>query len=237
MRFQLKEERWRRNSKALLTSLRAFVEKSGFDGDWSDGPGKYVFRSRNGAILNWWGAHGTVQFQGEPTDRSRLEAIFGDGASLSERVNSVPAQAQEKHQIFIVHGHDTDARDQLELALRRLGLEPFILMNTSGGCQTIIEALEGQIGRDFRSDFGIVLMTPDDRGYLQADGPERAEPRPRQNVVLETGMLLASLTRSRMAILVKGYIEIPSDLRVLFASVITIMSKRSCLNYASASKN
>jgi predicted nucleotide-binding protein len=55
-------------------------------------------------------------------------------------------------------------------------------------------------------------MTPDDIGYLQADGVERSEPRPRQNVVLETGMLLSSLTRSRMAILVKGYVEIPSDL-------------------------
>ena len=55
-------------------------------------------------------------------------------------------------------------------------------------------------------------MTPDDMGYLQADGPDHAEPRPRQNVVLETGMLLSSLTRSRMAILVKGHVEIPSDL-------------------------
>lgn len=36
---------------------------------------------------------------------------------------------------------------------------------------------------------------------------------PRQNVVLETGMLLASLTRSRMAIVVKGHVEIPSDLQ------------------------
>lgn len=55
-------------------------------------------------------------------------------------------------------------------------------------------------------------MTPDDMGYLQADGQDRAEPRPRQNVVLETGMLLSSLTRSRMAILVKGHVELPSDL-------------------------
>jgi predicted nucleotide-binding protein len=83
------------------------------------------------------------------------------------------AAAAIARQIFIVHGHDPAARDQLELALHRLGLEPFVLMNTSGGGKTIIEALEGKIGRDYSSDFGIVLMTPDDLGYAKKDGPDR----------------------------------------------------------------
>src|SRR6185295_18656198 len=109
--------------------------------------------------------------------------------------------------------HDGEARDQLELALHRLGLEPFVLMNTSGGGKTIIEALEGKIGRDYSSDFGIVLMTPDDLGYSKQESPDRAEPRARQNVILETGMLLSSLTRERMAIVVKGHVELPSDLQ------------------------
>jgi len=121
-------------------------------------------------------------------------------------------QQIEKKQIFIVHGHDEESRDQLELALRRLGLEPFILMNASGQGQTIIEALEGCIGHDFSSAFGISLLTPDDIGYAKKDGQVKAEARARQNVILETGMLLASLTRKRMAIIVRGHIELPSDL-------------------------
>jgi predicted nucleotide-binding protein len=56
-------------------------------------------------------------------------------------------------------------------------------------------------------------MTPDDIGYAKKDGPDHAEPRARQNVILETGMLVSSLTRSRMAIVVKGHLEIPSDLQ------------------------
>ena len=86
-------------------------------------------------------------------------------------------------------------------------------MNSSGGGKTIIETLEGQIGRDFASDFGIVLMTPDDFGYAKKDGDKKLEPRARQNVILEAGMLLASLTRVHMAIVVKGHLEMPSDLQ------------------------
>jgi len=50
-------------------------------------------------------------------------------------------------QIFVVHGRDHDSRDQLELVLRRLGLEPFILQVTGGGGDTLIESLERMIGK------------------------------------------------------------------------------------------
>jgi predicted nucleotide-binding protein len=133
--------------------------------------------------------------------------------SSSPLPQSTGKSTNSERQIFIDHGHDAEARDQLELSLRRLGLEPFILMNTSGGGKTIIEALEGQIGRDHSSDFGIVLMTPDDFGYSKKDGADKAEPRARQNVILEAGMLLSSLTRTQMAIVVKGHLEMPSDLQ------------------------
>ena len=61
--------------------------------------------------------------------------------------------------------------------------------------------------------FGIVLITPDDMGYSVKKGKERAEPRTRQNVILETGMLISSLTRERIALVVKGHVEMPSDLQ------------------------
>ncbi len=190
--------------------LKQRIERHEIVGDWDDDGNKHSFRSNDGGVLNWWQSTGTLQIQGRPEASRRLRA-----AVLNEDRSGllvVPA-ARVSENIFIVHGHDTEARDQLELALHRLGLEPFILMNTSGGGRTIIEALEGQIGRDYSSDFGIVLLTPDDVGYAKRDGVERAEPRARQNVILETGMLLASLTRRRMAIVIKGHLEVPSDLQ------------------------
>jgi predicted nucleotide-binding protein len=36
--------------------------------------------------------------------------------------------------VFIVYGHDTGARDNLELLLRRMGLEPIVLANLPGSC-------------------------------------------------------------------------------------------------------
>jgi predicted nucleotide-binding protein len=72
------------------------------------------------------------------------------------------------------------------------------------------EALEQQIYRE--AAFGIVLMTPDDYGYPKAKGEVDRQPRARQNVVLEMGMVFASLGRDRMVILKKRALEIPSDI-------------------------
>ena len=172
--------------------------------------GKHTFRSKQGAVLHWWETNSTIQFQGSG-DVDKLKNIVMNTSTEKGEVSLNKEKTDQ--QIFIVHGHDTEARDQLELALRRLGLEPYILMNTSGGGKTIIEALEGKIGKDFSSDFGIVLITPDDMGYSIKEGKEKEEPRARQNVILETGMLLSSLTRERIAFVVKGNIEMPSDLQ------------------------
>ena len=197
-----------------LDDIKALLQKHGIDGDWSEiDHGGHRFRRKNGGVLTWWPSKGTVLCQGKPDEKAYLEELFShDEAPDIEGSPPEKIQFEARGRIFIVHGHDTQARDQLELALRRLDLEPYILMNQSGGGMTIIEALEGQIGKHPSSSFGIVLMTPDDMGYSKADGPDESKSRARQNVILETGMLLASLTRKRMAILVKGHVEIPSDL-------------------------
>jgi predicted nucleotide-binding protein len=202
--------------RGTIEELRDLIERAGISGAWDDdGQGKHSFRSKDTGVLNWWPSTGTLNVQGPSDSKARLEAALAvpAGSQTAGAVRQAQPTTRKPKHIFIVHGHDPDARDQLELALHRLGLQPFILMNSSGGGKTIIEALEGQIGRDFTSDFGIVLMTPDDFGYSKKDGKDKAEPRARQNVILEAGMLLSSLTRERMAIVVKGHLELPSDLQ------------------------
>jgi predicted nucleotide-binding protein len=179
------------------------------DGDWEEQPNRiWKFRCRDRAGVLWSETKGTVWFDGPSATKdalaAKVEAVLSDGAA--------PAAAPADSTIFVVHGRDHDARDQLELVLRRLGLEPFVLQITGGGGDTLIEALEKMIGKSAQSSFGIVLVTPDDMGYLKTEKPEDAKPRARQNVIMEMGMLLASLTRRRCAILQKGYVELPSNM-------------------------
>lgn len=198
-----------------LEELQAKVLAAGVVGEWStDGQGKHSFRSAKGGILNYWLPKGTLQFQGKLDPKSELEAVFRDQMPLlvSSGVTTGARQrpANRPTKIFVVHGHDHTALEQLELVLRRLNLDPYILQNNDGQTKTIIEALEQQIYKE--AAFGIVLLTPDDFGYSKAKGEEDRQPRARQNVVLEMGMVFASLGRDRMVILKKGALEIPSDI-------------------------
>lgn len=187
--------------------IQSVVEACGVTGEWGMDPdaGRFGFRSKSGEILNWWPTKGTVQFQGKKPDAFRIafEAAAGGAAPKS----AVATASEAK--IFVVHGHDRDARDQLELVLMRLGLSPYILQNNDGGSKYIIEALEQNIYRE--AAFGIVLLTPDDFGYSKAAGETEKQPRARQNVILEMGMVMAALGRPKMAILQKGALERPSD--------------------------
>ncbi len=112
-----------------------------------------------------------------------------------------PAQASRK--VFVVYGHDTKSRTELEAMLRRWGLDALILDQLTSGGQTIIEKLES-VRRE--ANFAVVLATPDDEGHRK-DHPEENAYRVRQNVVLELGMMLTVLGRSRVAVLLKTDVQ------------------------------
>lgn len=192
-----------------IDALRQLVEASGITGDWSeDDKGKHTFKSRQKGTLNYWPQTGTIQCQGKSEPKAELEAVFtSGGAAPSPATDTAPKD--ERTKIFVVHGHDTRALEQLELVLRRLELNPYILQNNDGESKTLIEALEQQIYKE--AAFGIVLLTPDDFGYPKNKTDEDRQPRARQNVILELGMVLASLGRDRIVLLKKGALELPTD--------------------------
>lgn len=162
---------------------------------------------------------GKLNVQGKDTETKRkaADAFGSDGGSVSiaQPAQNVAGVAKEPPtRVFIVYGHDAVAREQLELLLRRLRLEPIVLQNIPSGGDTIIEKLEQLTA----ADFACVLLTPDDEGRKRE--PEKKDdaksvltPRARQNVVLEMGMVLAKLGRKRVAVLLKTKtIERPSDI-------------------------
>lgn len=108
--------------------------------------------------------------------------------------------------VFIVHGHDNEAKVDAARFVERLGLEAIILHEQASSGNTIIEKIEhySNVG------FAIVLYTPCDVGHSKTENEAKA--RARQNVVFEHGYLIGKLSRKRVCALVKGNIEIPGDI-------------------------
>jgi len=201
-----------------LDDLKEVLAKNAIKGQWEQKPNQDQFRSSQGGIMNLF-HNGTINFQGQSPDKDNIEKVISSYISGKPDIQyravaeTAVSYSATKERVFVVYGHDIQSREQLELVLHKLNLNPFVLANTSGRGLTIIEALEEEIVKEHtdKCRFGIVLLTPDDVGYSREEGPDKAEPRARQNVVLEMGMLIAALGRSNVVILKKGHLEVPSD--------------------------
>ena len=149
----------------------------------------------NGAIINCFDK-GTYNVQGKNCeDVKRL--LTADTFSQSD-IPPSEINAGFHNKVFVVYGHDQTAKNQLEVMLRRWKLDPLILDQLPSEGQTIIEKLEKYT---CEVNFAVVLATPDDEGHRAGREDEKAY-RARQNVVLELGMLLATLGRKKVAILI-----------------------------------
>jgi predicted nucleotide-binding protein len=165
------------------------------------------FRMADGAIANVY-TSGKIVWQGKETDTAlKVKGLCGATELTAAPAASKSVVSPSNNKVFIVYGHDIEAREKLELLLRRMKLEPVILQNLPIAGDTIIEKLEANI--DVR--YACVLLTPDDEGH-PAGEPKEKKLRARQNVILELGMFLVRLGRKRVAILHKGNLELPSDI-------------------------
>jgi predicted nucleotide-binding protein len=167
-------------------------------------------RFTNGSLVSVFDS-GAVTPQGKDVELVKQLLSLQPGMAGAAAV--VPAKAPANNKVFVVYGHDEQARARLDAMLRRWGLEPLILDQLPSEGQTIIEKLEKYTGE---AKFGVVLATPDDEGYRR-DHPDEKALRARQNVVLELGMLLSTLGRSKVAILLhqQEHMERPSDIQGL----------------------
>ena len=113
----------------------------------------------------------------------------------------------DKNKVFIVHGHDSEAKTEVARFVEKLGLEAIILHEQASSGNTIIEKIEeySNVG------FGIVIYTPCDVGN-SVRNKEKLNSRARQNVVFEHGYLIGKIGRKNVCALVKGDIETPNDI-------------------------
>ncbi|MDX7759167.1 nucleotide-binding protein [Aeromonas hydrophila] len=142
---------------------------------------------------------------------------FGQPAQLALQVGSfqnLPTNkpivvARNKRKVFIVHGRDNEAKQEVSRFIEKLGLETIILHEQASAGMTIIEKIE-RYSND--ADFALVLYTACDHGRGVHESNVRPKNRARQNVVFEHGYLMAKLGRENVCPLVKGDIETPNDI-------------------------
>lgn len=129
-----------------------------------------------------------------------VEEIQGDAGLLTNKV-------------FIVHGHDEVLKNQTEIFLRQIGLEPIILHRQADEGQTVMEKFEkhSDVG------FAFILLSPDDFAFsrreegIQEFDRTTKELRARQNVIFEFGFFVGKLTRSRVCCIFKEGTTLPTD--------------------------
>lgn len=117
--------------------------------------------------------------------------------------------ARNKRKVFIVHGRDNEAKQEIARFIEGIGLEAIILHEQASSGMTIIEKIE-RYSND--ADFALVLYTPCDLGRGVHETNMYPRNRARQNVVFEHGYLMAKLGRENVCALVKGDVETPNDI-------------------------
>ena len=129
---------------------------------------------------------------------------------LEEKSKIQPTSSEKKGtaraKIFIVHGRDkTPALELARFIEKRYPIEAIILEEEAHRGRTLIEKLE-----DYSDvDLAFITLTPDDVGALKG---ETLRERGRQNVIFEWGQFIGKIGRKNVCLLIKGDIEIPSDL-------------------------
>lgn len=118
----------------------------------------------------------------------------------SSKSNELPCK------VFIVHGHDNAVKQEVARFVEKLGFTAIILSEQPNEGMTIIEKLEHYTN----VGFGIVLYTSCDEG--RECGTKTLNPRARQNVVFEHGLLIGKIGRNRVHALKVDDLETPNDI-------------------------
>jgi predicted nucleotide-binding protein len=159
--------------------------------------------------------------------RSTWEVLAGDP---TEALQNIVAELAGLPRIMVVHGRSGD-HAELRKILQTLGVaNPIVLREQFQAGDTIPEKFEREA---LQADAAIALFTPDDQAAALLDGTGKPVPvdelkqrvRARQNVSLEYGWFWGRLDRDRVLLLLKGELELPSDLSgLLYAHYETTLA-------------
>jgi predicted nucleotide-binding protein len=116
--------------------------------------------------------------------------------------------ANRPSKILLIHGHTTDRAELQEWLKHEELAVPVVMAQEFTAGQTLPEKFELLTSE---ADAAIALATPDDLAST-ASQTDVKKLRARQNVWVEVGWFWGRLGRRRVLLLVRGDVEIPSDL-------------------------
>jgi predicted nucleotide-binding protein len=192
---------WREQSQQIISQLgrQNHAAKAIISGLNSPtlGNGEDTFRHARDSMLN-----GLIA----------AKALWEDTPAPLPEQRHEPVRTEKSNRIFIVHGHDHVAKNELEAYLKDLGLVPIVLHRQADEGKTVIEKFEKH------SDVGyaFILLTPDEIAYpiaddAKPDNQRHKEKRARPNVVLEFGFFVGRLGRENVCCIYTGDVDLPSD--------------------------
>lgn len=115
------------------------------------------------------------------------------------------AERESSNRVFIVHGRNDKARDDVVEFLASVGLQGVVLHEQPNMGRHLLTKF---IDEASLVPFAVVIMTDDDLGSVKG---EPLAPRARQNVILELGYFLAYLGQAKVCALKTPKLETPSD--------------------------
>ena len=212
-------EKWSAYNRRLLLSL--FDNTSVAEDEYTDFDGPRILGGILGRPTPFSEELGGYQ-RGVKRSINSLESIrnqlelYDESSEMLQRTSgnkkvSDSSQSTFGDEVFIVHGHDDEAKETVARFVENFGIEATILHERANRGQTIPEKFEEHASE---TGFAIILLTPDDVGASKG-ARDKLKPRARQNVVLELGYFWGSLGRGRVCVLHKGGVELPSDMQGL----------------------
>ena len=124
-----------------------------------------------------------------------------------------PSVSISENKVFVVHGHDQELKNDVEIFLKNIGLNPIVLHREVDEGLTLVEKFE----RHSDVGYALILMTPDDVGYPisalnKSENKRKIESRARQNVIFEWGYFVGKIGRSNVCCVYKEGVTLPSDM-------------------------
>ena len=172
---------------------------------WARGEAALTQDWETGDFETWFSGQLHLRAFGVEFRRIDIESMLPvlPPSKLPDSNSSAPKIISNK--IFVVHGRDNDAKNEVARFLSKIGLEEIILHERPNQGRHLLTKFQDE---SEGASFAVILMTPDDEGGLPGASLKK---RARQNVVFELGFFIGRMGTSKVAALVKGEVEKPSD--------------------------